>query len=198
MYEVPYYCPLMPVAATAQGLAIHRSILIGNTATPLSEAERHLYPPDHTHKWTVAVRSAATNPLPNIPTVEQQHQQQQQQQQHALGSTPAGPAAVAQSVIGGRGRSTTPASGSRTGTPAPASGGQAGDSGRTAGSATPLQTGMSTRGREHETDYHKMVGGKDDISHFIKRVQFKLHETYPQATRSESVTRRKAVSICLS
>jgi YEATS domain-containing protein 4 len=30
-----------------------------------------------------------------------------------------------------------------------------------------------------------MVGGKDDISHFIKRVQIKLHETYPQSTRSE-------------
>lgn len=31
-----------------------------------------------------------------------------------------------------------------------------------------------------------MVGGKDDLSHFVKRVQFKLHETYPQSTRSES------------
>ncbi len=44
--------------------------------------------------------------------------------------------------------------------------------------------GISTRGRETEADYHKMVGGKDDISYFIKRVQFKLHETYPQPTRS--------------
>jgi YEATS domain-containing protein 4 len=43
---------------------------------------------------------------------------------------------------------------------------------------------MSTRGRDSETDYHKMVGGKDDISHFIKRVQFKLHETYPQSQRN--------------
>lgn len=29
-----------------------------------------------------------------------------------------------------------------------------------------------------------MVGNKDDISHYIKRVQFKLHDTYPQPTRN--------------
>jgi YEATS domain-containing protein 4 len=30
------------------------------------------------------------------------------------------------------------------------------------------------------------VGGADDISHFIKRVSFKLHETYPSPMRSKS------------
>jgi len=56
-----------------------------------------------------------------------------------------------------------------------------------AGAANPGMgsRGISTRGRDLEDDYHKMVGGKDDISHYIKRVQFKLHETYPSPTRSK-------------
>lgn len=125
-------------------MAIHRSILIGSTATPLSEAERITSPPDHTHRWTVAVRSAASHPLPTIVDSE---------------------------------ASTSTSAALRDATSTPAPGPQ---------SASAATSGVSTRGREHETDYHKMVGGKDDISHFIKRVQFKLHETYPQSTRSES------------
>jgi YEATS domain-containing protein 4 len=68
-----------------------------------------------------------------------------------------------------------PASKEDASTPAPSA----------AQTAAAASSGVSTRGREHETDYHKMVGGKDDISHFIKRVQFKLHETYAQSTRSK-------------
>lgn len=41
-----------------------------------------------------------------------------------------------------------------------------------------------TRGRDTETDYHKHVGGKDDISHFIRRIQFKLHDSFPQPVRT--------------
>lgn len=87
--------------------------------------------PLHTHKWTVAVRSAASNPLPTHLFDDQ-------------------------------------------GAPVP-----------TSVTATP-STGAAagTRGRDTETDYHKHVGGKDDISHFIRRVQFKLHESFPQAVRT--------------
>ena len=99
---------------------------MGSTATLLAAADRILAPPDHTHKWTVAIRSAASYPLPPV-------------------SQNAG------------------------------------------ADKTDEQSGISTRGRETEADYHKMVGGKDDISYFIKRVQFKLHETYSQPTRSEKL-----------
>lgn len=122
--------------------------MIGSTATPLSAVERITSPPDHTHKWTVAVRSAASHPLPTISDGE------------ASTSTLSATANLAtkeEASVPTTGTSQTPATSS----------------------------GVSTRGREHETDYHKMVGGRDDISHFIKRVQFKLHETYPQSTRSE-------------
>ncbi|UZJ57063.1 hypothetical protein CBS101457_006383 [Exobasidium rhododendri] len=129
-----------------RGISIHRSILIGSTATPLSPAERISSPPDHTHKWTIAVRSAASHPLPTINDPE------------------VSTSALPLSTDITREESAAPAQGS---------------------AQTPAATsGVSTRGREHETDYHKMVGGKDDISHFIKRVQFKLHETYPQSNRS--------------
>ncbi|CAO1617571.1 unnamed protein product [Sympodiomycopsis kandeliae] len=114
-----------------RGVAIHRPILIGSTATPLTPAEKLSADPHHTHKWTVAVRSAASNTLPT----------------HALderGLPKAQPA------------STTPNAGAAAG----------------------------TRGRDTETDYHRHVGGKDDISHFIRRVQFKLHESFPQPTRN--------------
>ncbi|KAH8834206.1 yeats family protein [Flagelloscypha sp. PMI_526] len=77
-----------------RGVQVHRPIVYGNTATVLTAKEKENAPPEHTHKWTVAVRSAASAP----------------------------------------------------------------DSG--------------------------IVGGKDDISHFIRRVSFKLHETYPNPTRS--------------
>lgn len=139
-----------------QGLAIHRSILIGNTSTPLTDVERITAPPDHTHRWTIAVRSAASHPLPTVHEPEQ--------------STSSAPL-------------TTPLAredASRSGTPAAAPSATT----TPAAAASASSAGVSTRGREHETDYHKMVGGKDDISHFIKRVQFKLHETYSQSTRS--------------
>lgn len=140
-------------AKRMRGLAIHRSILIGNTATPLSEVERMTSPPDHTHRWTVAVRSAASHPLPTISEAEQ------------LG-------------IASAGQSDEPTEVAVT------SGGAVGSSAAAAAGSTTPGGGMSTRAKEQETDYHKMVGGKDDISHFIKRVQFKLHETYPQSTRN--------------
>ncbi|KAI0068559.1 yeats family protein [Artomyces pyxidatus] len=78
-----------------RGLAIHRPIIYGNTAVLLTPAERESLPsPDHTHRWTVAVRSAASDADSDI------------------------------------------------------------------------------------------VGGKDDLSYFIKRVTFKLHETYANPTRN--------------
>lgn len=43
-----------------QGLSIFRPIIYGNTATLLTPQERENCPPEHTHKWTVAVRSAAS------------------------------------------------------------------------------------------------------------------------------------------
>ncbi|KAH9948813.1 yeats family protein [Amylocystis lapponica] len=78
-----------------RGVSIFRPIIYGNTATVLSQQERGALPtPDHTHRWTVAVRSAASAP----------------------------------------------------------------DS--------------------------EVVGGADDISYFIKRVTFKLHDTYSNPTRN--------------
>ncbi|KAK2465989.1 hypothetical protein APHAL10511_001630 [Amanita phalloides] len=77
-----------------RGLTIHRPVIYGNTARLLTAEERKTAPQDHTHRWTVAVRSAAS---------------------------------VSDSDI---------------------------------------------------------VGGADDISYFIKRVTFKLHDTYPNPTRT--------------
>ncbi|KAF8914314.1 yeats family-domain-containing protein [Gymnopilus junonius] len=78
-----------------RGLSIHRPIIYGNSAVVLSQKERESSSnPDHTHRWTVAVRSASSAP----------------------------------------------------------------DSG--------------------------IVGGADDISYFIKRVTFKLHDTYPNPSRN--------------
>lgn len=71
--------------------------MYGNTAVILTPQERENAPPEHTHRWTVALRSAASAPDSDI------------------------------------------------------------------------------------------VGGADDISHYIKRVTFKLHETYPNPTRSKYV-----------
>lgn len=78
-----------------RGLSIFRPVIYGNTAVVLTQEERNaLTTPDHTHRWTVAVRSAAS-------------------------------------------------------------------------------------GQESE-----IVGGADDLSYFIKRVTFKLHDTYPNPTRN--------------
>lgn len=109
-----------------RGIAVHRAILIGSTATPLTPAEKLSADPLHTHKWTVAVRSAASNPLPTHVLDEASQADKKAEQSGAVG----------------------------------------------------------TRGRDSETDYHRHVGGKDDISHFIRRVQFKLHESFPQALRT--------------
>ncbi|TCD67267.1 NuA4 histone H4 acetyltransferase complex and the SWR1 complex subunit [Steccherinum ochraceum] len=80
-----------------RGVTIHRPIIYGNVAVVLAPEEKALLPPnlsDHTHRWTVAVRSAASPPDSNT------------------------------------------------------------------------------------------VGGADDLSYFLKRVTFKLHETYPNPSRS--------------
>ena len=78
-----------------QGVSIYRPIIYGNTAVVLTQKEREtLQHPDHTHRWTVAVRSATSAPDSEI------------------------------------------------------------------------------------------VGGADDLSYFIKRVTFKLHDTYANPTRS--------------
>lgn len=135
-----------------RGVAVHRPILYGSTSTPLSPADKLAAPPDHTHKWTVSVRSAASHPLPSIPVVAGLPQ-----------SANVGPKLEAIDVSTGADGLDVTASAFT----APAGG-----------------ASVSTRGRDQEHDYHKMVGGKDDISHFIKRVQFKLHDTYPQATRN--------------
>lgn len=90
-----YHLSFLNPHTLLQGLSIFRPIIYGNTATVLTTAERDdLVSPDHTHRWTVAVRSAASLP---------------------------------------------------------------------------------------ESDE---VGGADDLSYFIKRVTFKLHETYPNPSRS--------------
>ncbi|PFH50131.1 hypothetical protein AMATHDRAFT_145776 [Amanita thiersii Skay4041] len=77
-----------------RGLTIHRPIIYGNTARVLTPEERTKAPAEHTHKWTVALRSAASAPDSDI------------------------------------------------------------------------------------------VGGADDIGHFIKRVTFKLHDTYQNPSRN--------------
>ncbi|KAF5371169.1 hypothetical protein D9758_004153 [Tetrapyrgos nigripes] len=52
-----------------RGLSIFRPIIYGNTAVVLTPKEREALPPqnkDHTHRWTVAVRSAASAPDSDI------------------------------------------------------------------------------------------------------------------------------------
>ena len=78
-----------------RGVSVHRPIIYGNYSVLLTPTERASVSPDHTHRWTVAVRSAA-----------------------------------------------------------------------------------SPEGKPDTT------GGADDLTHFIKRVNFKLHETYSQPNRS--------------
>ncbi|KAG8218897.1 yeats family protein [Butyriboletus roseoflavus] len=45
-----------------RGVTIHRPIIYGNTATVLTAAEKELAPEGHTHRWTVALRAAASEP----------------------------------------------------------------------------------------------------------------------------------------
>jgi YEATS family len=95
------YLPLDTTSLTLlslffKGLSIYRPIIYGNTAIVLTPEEREAHPSrEHTHRWTVAVRSAAT---------------------------------------------------------------------------------------AEDSD---IVGGADDLGYFIRRVTFKLHETYPNPSRSE-------------
>ncbi|KAG2060250.1 yeats family protein [Suillus hirtellus] len=50
-----------------RGVTIHRPIIYGNIATVLTPAERETsHYPDHTHRWTVAVRSAPSVPDSDI------------------------------------------------------------------------------------------------------------------------------------
>ncbi|KAH8096676.1 yeats family protein [Cristinia sonorae] len=52
-----------------RGVTIHRPIIYGNTAVVLTPEEKALLPPnkqEHTHRWTVAVRSAASVPDSDI------------------------------------------------------------------------------------------------------------------------------------
>ncbi|KAI0303971.1 yeats family protein [Russula brevipes] len=81
-----------------RGLSIYRPIIYGNTAVVLTPEEREAHPSrEHTHRWTVAVRSAAS---------------------------------------------------------------------------------------AEDSD---VVGGADDLGYFIRRVSFKLHETYPNPSRTLTV-----------
>ena len=61
-------CSVWPVSV--QGIQIHRPIIYGNSAYPLPQAERDVSPsPDHTHRWTVAIRSAASPPNDKVDQV---------------------------------------------------------------------------------------------------------------------------------
>lgn len=94
-----------------QGIAIARPIVYGNVAVLMKPEERVS---EHTHKWTVAVRSAAS--------------------------------------------------------PEP--------------SAAPHEHLESDRAAT-ATETVQAIGGQDDISYFVRRVTFKLHDTYANPTRSE-------------
>ncbi|KAE8204561.1 hypothetical protein A4X06_0g1126 [Tilletia controversa] len=117
-----------------KGFAVSRAIIVGSTSTPLSEVERIVAPPDHTHRWTVAVRSPACHGLPSISVAPD-------------------------------------------GTVSTSGVGDTSGSGLGGGS-------VHTRAKDDQLDFHKMVGGKDDLSYMIKRIQFKLHDTYQQPTRN--------------
>lgn len=99
-----------------QGIAIHRPIVYGNIAHYVPPADRPAsWPTEHTHRWTVAVRSATGPP---------------------------------------------PLSHRRRG---------------------PRFDGQEDVDAIEEDD---LVGGADDLTHFIRRVTFKLHDTYPNPNRS--------------
>lgn len=50
----------------------------------------------------------------------------------------------------------------------------------------PTKTGQSsTDAAPVEMDKDYLPGGADDMTYMIKRVVFRLHETYPNANRSE-------------
>lgn len=150
-----------------RGVAVSRPIIVGTTATPLSPAEKLVSPPDHTHRWTVALRSAASHPIAEAPRPTVLNPG------GGVGMEATGGAAGSSATVGAaagirpRNHFSTPSLSALNTTP-----------------GTPGHTGVSTRGRESELDFHRMVGGKDDISYFVRRVQFKLHETYAQPTRS--------------
>lgn len=55
-----------PDRVRVRGVSIFRPIIYGNTATLLTPQERENCPPEHTHKWTVALRSAASVPESDI------------------------------------------------------------------------------------------------------------------------------------
>jgi YEATS domain-containing protein 4 len=62
-----YVSLLLELIFRFKGVTIHRPIIYGNTATVLSPEEKEtLTFPDHTHRWTVAVRSAASEPDSDI------------------------------------------------------------------------------------------------------------------------------------
>lgn len=92
--SLSFTTPPVSLFLFSQGVTIHRPVIYGNTATVLTPAEKELAPEGHTHRWTVAVRGAASTPDSDI------------------------------------------------------------------------------------------VGGADDLGYFIKRVTFKLHETYANPSRS--------------
>ncbi|ODN73207.1 hypothetical protein L202_07766 [Cryptococcus amylolentus CBS 6039] len=45
-----------------RGIHVHRPVIYGSHARLLTEAERQLAPPGHTHRWTVFINSAASPP----------------------------------------------------------------------------------------------------------------------------------------
>ncbi|BEI86904.1 hypothetical protein CcaverHIS002_0702500 [Cutaneotrichosporon cavernicola] len=93
-----------------RGIQVHRPIIYGSQARLLTEEERALAPPGHTHRWTVFLTSAAT-PLPT-------------------------------------------------------------KTGQSSTDAAPV---------DMDKDY--LPGGADDMTYMIKRVVFRLHETYSNPNR---------------
>ncbi|CAK9782393.1 hypothetical protein CC85DRAFT_279817 [Cutaneotrichosporon oleaginosum] len=93
-----------------RGIQVHRPIIYGSQARLLTDEERALAPPGHTHRWTVFLTSAAT-PVPT-----------------------------------------------KTG-----------------------QSSTDVAPVEMDKDY--LPGGADDMTYMIKRVVFRLHETYPNPNR---------------
>jgi len=53
----------MSAQKRVRGVTVARSIIYGNSTVLLTEEERA--GTDHTHRWTVGVRSAAAPPFPN-------------------------------------------------------------------------------------------------------------------------------------
>ncbi|WVQ84467.1 hypothetical protein IAT38_006619 [Cryptococcus sp. DSM 104549] len=89
-----------------RGIQVHRPIIYGSHARLLTETERQLAPPGHTHRWTIFFTSAATPPPKQVPG-----------------------------------------------------------------------------GGDSYDDINYIPGGADDLSYLIRKVTFKLHETYPTPSR---------------